>query len=124
MQAEETVFEKTYKNYLEQIDEIDFESVAPKLGGKTDGSFIAIPFFGREYRILPQGITGPSGETPAYDVCVVLCKHLLRCPDESPVGKEWVSFRDLKDSAPLINYFTNEVEDATILQFSGKVHGQ
>jgi hypothetical protein len=122
MHSEETVFEKTYKNYLAQLDEIDFESVAPKLGGKTDGNVIVIPFFGLEYRVSSQGITGPSGKTPAYDVCVILCKYLLLCPDESTAGREWVSFRDLKDSSPLINYFTNEIEGATTLQFSGKAH--
>jgi hypothetical protein len=122
MHSEETVFERTYKNYLAQLDALDFESVAPKLGGKNDGNVIDIVFFGHEYRISPQGITGPSGKAPSYDVCVILCRHLLHCPDTPPAGKEWVSFRNLKDSAPLINYFTNEIEDATVLQFSGEVH--
>jgi hypothetical protein len=123
MNSEETVFQKSYANYLEQLDTLDFESVAPKLGGKSDGKSVTIPFFGSGYRMSSEGIAGPSGETPSYDICVILCNYLLRCPGDSPSDKEWASFRDLRDSGPLVTYFTNEVEGAATLFFSGKVQG-
>lgn len=43
MQTEETVFETTYKNYLEQLREISFESIAHNLGAKIEGNRIKIP---------------------------------------------------------------------------------
>jgi len=121
MQSEKTVFEKTYKNYLEQIGKINFESVALKLGLKTDGEIMKIPFFKCEYTVSSEKITGSSGEKPAYDICVILSKYLLLCPDKSPAGDNWVSFRDLKDASPLTNYFSNEIEHAVALYFSGKI---
>jgi hypothetical protein len=121
MQAEETVFEKTYKNYLEQLKGISFESIAPKLGAKIEGNVIRLKLFQSEYKVSVECITGPSGEKPAHDVCVLLSKYLLVCPDERPKNNDWVLFRNLKDSGPLINYFTNEVESAIARYFSGKI---
>ena len=43
MQTQETIFEKTYKNYLEQLREISFKSVAHNLGAKIVGNRIKIP---------------------------------------------------------------------------------
>jgi hypothetical protein len=120
MQTEKSVFEKTYQNYLEQIRKINFNSVALKLGLKTDGETIKIPFFKSEYTVFSKKITGPSGEKPAYDICVILSKYLLLCPDEPPAGHDWVSFRNLKDAGPLTKYFANEIEHAVVLHFSGK----
>jgi Domain of unknown function (DUF3786) len=121
MQSAESVFEKTYQNYLQQLREISFESIAPYLGAKTDGNKIRIPLFINEYGVAADGITDASGKRPAYDICVILSKYILRCPDPHPEEHEWVSFRDFKDSGPLINYFTNEVERATGVYFSGRL---
>jgi len=122
MQTEETVFERTYKNYLEQLKGITFESTAPKLGAKIDGDVIKIQLFKSDYKVSVEKITGPSGEKPTYDICVLLSKYLLLCPDESPKNYDWVSFRNLKDSGPLINYSTNEVERAIASYFSEKIN--
>lgn len=121
MQTEETVFERTYKNYLEQLKAISFESIAPKLGAEIDGDVINLRLFESEYKVSAEKISGPSGEKPTYGICVLLSKYLLLCPDEAPKNNDWVLFRDLKDSGPLINYFTNEVEQAIALYFSKKI---
>ena len=121
MQTEETVFEKTYRNYLNQLKSIAFESVAPKLGATTEGNIIKIPLFKTEYRVSAEKISGPSGEKPSHDVCVILSKYILLCPDKSPENSNWVSFRNLRDSGPLANYFTNEVERAIAMYFSQNI---
>ena len=121
MQPEETVFERHYKDYLEQLEGISFESVVPSLGASLEGDVLTIQLFESQYNVSEEGITGPSGEKPAYDICVLLSKYLLLCPDESPRNKAWVSFRNLKDAAPLVNYFTNEVERAIAAYFSEKL---
>jgi hypothetical protein len=121
MQSRETAFDKIYKNYLEQLRELSFEAVAHKLGGKAEGHRIKIPFFTQEYEISAEQIADPSGNKPPHEVCVILSKYLLLCPDTRPTGHNWVSFRDFKDSGPLIDYFEHEVERAISTYFSGRL---
>ena len=122
MQTKETVFEKTYRNYLAQLGEISFESIAHDLGAKIEGSRIKIPLFINEYALSSEAITDPSGKKPAHDICVILCKYVLLCPHIPPEEHNWVSFRNFKDSGPLISYFTNDVERAIGSYFSGRLN--
>ena len=122
MQPEETVFEKTYQHYLKQIRQISFESVAHHLGAKIENDGIKIPLFLNEYEITAEGIADPSGKKPGHDICVILSKYILRCPAAPPKEHEWVSFRNFKDSSPLIGYFTNDVERAIGAYFSGRLN--
>ena len=121
MQTEETVFERTYQNYLAQLREVSFKYIAHNLGAKIEGSKIKIPLFIHEYEVSAEGIAGPSGKKPAHDICVILAKYILRCPDTPPKEGSWVSFRNLRDSGPLTNYFANEVEHAIASGFSGRL---
>jgi hypothetical protein len=110
MQGEETVFQKTYENYLQQLRQVSFESIAWRLGGELEGDALKVRCFGDDYRVSVGGITAPSGKRPGFDLCVILSKYLLLCPDIPPQGNDWVSFRNFKDAAPLTSYFTHEVE--------------
>ena len=121
METKKTVFERNYKNYLVQLENISFKSIVPNLGGKTQESIIKMPLFGKNYEISSAGITGPSGKKPIYDICVILSKYLLLCPDVPQKENAWVSFRDFKDSGPLTNYFNNDVEDSIAAYFKGKL---
>jgi len=123
MEGEETVFERNYEDYLAQLKNISIESIAPNLGGKVEEGVIKIPLFGINYEVSVSGITDPSGNKPAYDICVVLSKYLLLCPDAPPKEDEWVSFRDFKDSGPLTNYFNNDVERSITSYFKGRLAG-
>lgn len=122
MQTNETVFEKTYKNYLEQLREISFEDIAPNLGAKIEGNGIKISLIGNDYVISNEGIADPSGEKPTHDICVILSKYILLCPAITPTEHNWVSFRNFKDSGPLISYFTNNIEHAIGFYFSGRLN--
>lgn len=121
MPTEETVFERTYKNYLEQLKGISFESIAPKLGAKTEGNALKIKLFQSDYLVSAERIAGPWGEKPAYDICVILSKYLLMCPEKLPENSGWVSFRDFKDSGPLVTYFQNDIERSIASQFAGNI---
>ena len=123
MEGEETVFEKSYEKYLAQLKEISFKSIASNIGGIVEEDVIAIPLLGKNYSISFNGITDPSGNKPIYDICVVLSKYLLLCPDVTPKEDEWVSFRDFKDSGPLTNYFNNDVERSITSYFKGRLAG-
>ncbi|MBW1850484.1 MAG: DUF3786 domain-containing protein [Deltaproteobacteria bacterium] len=123
MEGGETVFERNYKNYLAQLKKISFESIAPALGGEIKEEAIKIPLLGRNYEVSSNGITDPLDKRPPYDICVILCKYLLLCPDTPPKEDEWVSFRNFKDSGPLTNYFNNDVESSISSYFKGKLDG-
>ena len=121
MTAKSSVFMETYQNYLHQIDKIDMDSRSEKLGGNGEGNHMSISFFGQPYRISGRGIKDPSGKQPAIGICVVLCKYVLLCPEIPSLDKEWVSYRDFKDAAPLAGSFVNNPERAIAQNFSGRL---
>ena len=121
MKSKATVFKKTYKDYIAQIAGIDLGSIVQKLGVHAEGDDVTIHLFGKPYKVTKNGITDPSGKRPSLDICVILCKYLLLCPDVYPREKEWVSFRDLKDTGPLTTYFANDVAGAITSYFVGKL---
>ena len=118
-----TVFEENYEKYLAQLQKISFKAIAPAIGGKVKDNVIKIPLLGKNYSISLKGISDPSGNKPTYDICVVLSKYLLLCPDTTPKEDEWVSFKDFKDSGPLTNYFNNDVEHSIASYFKGNLGG-
>lgn len=117
------VFEKHYKSYLEQLASLDFKSIYLKLGGEiiNGGKGMSLAFFGTSYKISPEGITGPDKKTPGYDICIILCRYLLMCPEQLPGDRTWVGFRDLKDAGPLTVYFRDNVEQKISKDFSHKL---
>ncbi|UCF82763.1 MAG: DUF3786 domain-containing protein [Desulfobacteraceae bacterium] len=116
-----SIFEKTYKDYIAQVAGIDLKSIEQKLGVQVEGNEITIPFFRKPHKVSESGITDPSGEQPSLDICVILCKYLLLCPEDVYPKEKWVSFRDFKDSGPLTSYFANDVERAIATYFAGRL---
>lgn len=117
----DSVFQKNYREYLEQISKIDFRIIADKLGASISNDEMIIPFLGQAYKISSQGILNPVGKKPAYSVCVVLCKYILLCPTHDPTKDDWVAFKDFKDAAPLVTSFSNTTERAIAKEFSGRI---
>ncbi len=117
---ESSVFEKTYRNYLKQVATLNLKSMEHKLGITIvkDGGIISL--FGTDYRISGQGITGMSGRQPSFEIRVVLCKYLLLCPEIPPREKDWINYREFKDSGPLTVFFANDVENKIAANFSGR----
>lgn len=107
--TEQPIYEQTYKDYLSRIAEIDLKFTADKLDLKMNGKEVIIPFFGKTYRVSPEGIADSAGKQPHLSVSVILCKYLLMCPMIEPLGGDWMSFKDFKDAAPLIQAFFNTV---------------
>jgi hypothetical protein len=106
MNEKSSVFEETYANYLVQIGRLDFKEMAVRLGAEMVGDELIIPFFGKPMRVSASGISRPIGGRPNFSVCVILFKYLLLRPDHDPVGNDWVSFKDFKDSAPFAGALT------------------
>ncbi len=120
MAARHSVFDETYNQYLAQIAQIDFKPKEEILGIQVEGNEIVIPFFGRPYRVSTKKIVDPSGKQPPLNTSVVLCKYLLLCPQIPSLDKEWVSYRDFKDTAPLIGKFINHIERPIAQNFTGR----
>ncbi len=120
MKSENSVFEQNYEYYLERIRNVSLDTVAESLGGRKKGNALIIPFFGTDFEVSHEGILDPSGKRAGYDISIIISKYILMCP-KGPTGKkEWVSFRDLKDSGPLLNYFAKDVENPAAALLSGK----
>ena len=118
---DETIFEKHYQDYLDQLGDVSLKDVADRLGADFTDGVLSIAMFNEIYSISPEGISGARGETPTYDHCVVLSKYVLMCPDTMPEHGQWVGYREFRDAAPLIHYFTNAVEGTAADHFSGKL---
>jgi hypothetical protein len=121
MSSTAAVFAQTYEDYLARIKQMDLSSRQDLLGVRVTEGSISVPFFNQTYRIGAGAITDPRGRRPDFAICVVLCKYLLLCPDQVPDDDTWVSFKDFKESAPLISYFVNAVENPIASLFSGRL---
>jgi hypothetical protein len=118
---QKSIFKETYQNYLYQIGKIDLHKQSEKLGGRIEKDEMVVSFFGTPYRISSRGITDLFGKQPPMGICVVLCKYLLLCPDVPSLDREWVSFRDFKNTAPLIHSFVNHTERPIARSFSNRL---
>ncbi len=112
-------FKRTYEYYLNQIEGIDFKSLAKVSGVRSQENGVRIPLFGEPYAVSAEGIADPDGNKPGLEVCVLLSKYVLMYPVEKPAGEDWVSYRDFKDTGPLTVYFENEAERAIAKHFAG-----
>ena len=119
--GESTVFERPYRSYLQQLSRASPAAVAAGIGVELDGNALRMTVFNTEYRVSAEGITSDSGERPAYEICVILSKYVLLCPESPPGSSGWVSFRSLKDAGPLTTYFQNDVERNIASHFAGRV---
>ena len=120
MNTGETVFKQTYRYYLSRIREISLPSLADTLGAEAAGDKLKIPFLGEKYTVSGEAINDSAGAMPPYDICVILSKYILMCPDALPGQGDWVNFRDLKEAGPLTKFFANDVEHAIAKYFSGR----
>ena len=120
MPQKSSIFEKTYQDYLTRIADLDLKEFEEKLGIQVAEGNAVIPFFGRPYTVSGQGIQDPEGRKPHLSTCVILCKYLLMCPSYQPRDTNWVTFKDFKDAAPLINSFAATVTNPLSRMFSGR----
>ena len=121
MKEKSPVFEENYQYYLDRLRKCDLVPRADILGVEIDAGGLVIPFFGLPHRVSTDGIIGPGGLRPSYSVCIVLFKYVLLCPDQVPVKGDWASFRDFKDSGPLVVFFATEVEAFLARNFQGEI---
>ena len=120
MMQKSPIFETHLNDYLQQVARLDVTPLTQMLGVDVRDETVIIPFIGEKYRVGKNEILDPTGKRADYGVSVVLCKYLLLCPDNEPVSDQWQSFKDFKSAAPLISYFSDNVEGAVTKRFSGR----
>ena len=110
MMKQAEVFEDIYRNYLAQVADLDLNRIKDRLGIEVKNQTAIISFFGKIYRISPEGIVDEQGERPSHSVSVILCQYLLLCPEKDPVETEWVTYKDFKDAGPFAAGFSINAE--------------
>jgi hypothetical protein len=113
------VFDETYTAYLSRIGDIDLEQHQAILGYEIQDGQAAIPFFNTTLYASSRGIFDSHGKTPQLSVSVILCKYLLMCPDAVPPSGGLTAFKDFKDAAPLVHFFSNSVQGDVVRNFGG-----
>lgn len=121
MASDPTIFEQHTRDYLDQLARKDFAPLADRLGVSVENRIITVVVFGQPYRVLSAGIDRPDGRPADYTTTVIICRYLLQCPDFDPAGNQWQTFKDFPDAAPLVDYFTTNVEKAVTARFAGRL---
>jgi hypothetical protein len=115
------VFETTLEDYLAQIGDIDLMSRAETLGATSREGALILPLYGIPHRVSKKGVFDAGGHKADFTVSVVLCRYILLCPAAQPAPGDWMAYRDFRDAAPLIGYFTANTNKVVETTFAGKL---
>jgi len=121
--ANGSVYDETYRNYLEQLRTRNFEGKEAVLGVAVEGETVVVPYFNASFRLTADGLKDDSGRRPDFSACVMVCRYLLMCPSFEPSQKAWVAYRDFPDAGPLTVFWADTVEAPLARTFAGKVDG-
>lgn len=103
--------------------------LADVLGVQWTGEDVRVRFLNRDFIVTPRGLYDETGTPPVFAVSVVLFRYLLHFKEQphrngypdAAQDCRWTAYKEFKDAAPLIHYFTNETEAAIARNFSGRV---
>jgi len=123
MSTQKADFETTLTKLLNRLADVNYLERADRLGAGSDQEALLIRFYGQVYRVLPKGVTDMGGKRVNAAVGVVLCRYALECPDETPMGKSLISFREFADAGPLSGYFVENTQKTIVNTFGGNLDG-
>ena len=119
--ATESVYDMTYRNYLDQLKEINFSGKEDILGVALANDEVLIPYFGKTIRLTRDGLKNESQKRPDFADCVVICRYLMMSPLFEPKQKQWAAFREFPDAGPLTVFWNDTVEGPLARTFSANV---
>ena len=114
-----SVYDETYRYYLEQLKTMRFDGKEDLLGITLDGTDVVVPFFGASIRLTSDGLRDAAGRRPDFADCVVVCRYLIMCPRFEPRQNGWVAYRDFPDAGPLTVFWADTVERQLAQRFTG-----
>jgi len=115
------IFNKTYQNYLKQLEGLDLSERGDRLGLEVIGGELSVPLFGIPYRVSSSGVISEKGLQAGFSESVVIFKYILMCPEPLPGGFEWAAYHSFKDAQPLLNFFAREVTAPIEKHFAGRM---
>ncbi len=121
--TDSSVYNQTYRYYLEQLKSMRFDGKEDVLGVTVNGGDVVVPYFGRSIRFTADGLKDEAGRRPEFSDCVVVCRYLVMCPLFEPSQKDWAAYRDFPDAGPLTVFWADTVEGTLARTFSGDVGG-
>ncbi len=116
-----SVYEKTYQEYLKQLNNLNFIGKEKSLGIAVDGPDAVVPYFGTSVRLTAHGLKDATGRRPDFADCVVICRYLIMCPPYESQENQWSAYRDFPDAGPLTVYWADSVENRLARRFEGHV---
>lgn len=116
-----SVYNETYRYYLDQLKTMRFDGKEDVLGITLEGDTVVVPYMGQSIRLTADGLRNEAGQRPDFSDCVVVCRYLIMCPLFEPKPDAWVAFRDFPDAGPLTIFWSDTVEGPLARTFSGKV---
>lgn len=119
--ADESVYDRTYRYYLEQLKHRPFADKAKVLGITLENDSAMIPYFGRPMHLTAAGLADAKGQRPDFADCVVICRYLIMAPSVEPRDRAWAAYRDFPDAGPLTVFWRDNVEGPLVQRFSGRV---
>lgn len=119
--ANVSVYDQTYRHYLEKLKTMRFDGKEAGLGITLEGDTVVVPYFGQTLRYTAEGLTNEAGKRPDFADCVVVCRYLIMCPQVEPKQKEWTAYRDFSDAGPLTVFWADTVEGPLARAFSRAV---
>jgi hypothetical protein len=114
------VFKKTYEQYVAQIAALDLAKAAETAGGQWIDGRLKIDLFNTAYWISPEGIYDASGQQAELSVVVILSKYLLSGCAPQCDDCRLTAYKDFKDAAPLVHFFSNTIQGEIEKVFSGR----
>lgn len=116
-----SVYETTYRYYLEKLKTRPFAGRSEILGIREAGDAVWVPYFGRSWRLTADGLADEAGNRPDFADCVVVCRYLIMAPAFEPSQNQWVAFRDFPDAGPLTVFWSDAVEAPLARTFARRV---
>jgi hypothetical protein len=80
MAGDHAIFKQTYKNYLYQVLRMDLSQTASNIDVLAKDN-LAVTFFNTKYVIAKDSIKNTAGKQTDYDICIVLFKYIIMCPN-------------------------------------------
>lgn len=116
-----SVYDETYRDYLQQLKKMRFDGKEDVLGISMDGADVVVPYFGGFVRLTADGLKDETGCQPDFADCVVVCRYLIMAPLFEPRQNEWVAYRDFPDAGPLTVFWADTVENQLAKRFTKDV---
>jgi len=117
-----SVFHETYHQYLIEIAEIVLQDKAKHLGASYGNNGLTLQFYDTKYMISSDGVVSAHHNDAPFAIKVILCKYVLMAREfTTSFPEKWMSYREFKDSGPLISYFANNTNKTIELSYTGKL---